>query len=135
MSATVSIGHSDMTFEVSKSSSKRVCVFGLIGTYPSLIIQIPPDQARKLAADLVEAAEPDIHLTPGCWRMREMMNKNRVKTNYMKRTDEMYLVYQDEAGSHHYQYWADVQEVGTLIDPETGDDMELVGWAIPDREE
>ena len=49
-------------------------------------------------------------------------------TNYMKRTDEMYLVYQDEAGSHHYQYWADVQEVGTLCDPETGDDMELVGW-------
>ena len=52
-------------------------------------------------------------------------------TNYMKRTDEMYLVYQDEAGSHHYQYWADVQDVGTLIDSETGDDMELVGWAIP----
>jgi hypothetical protein len=51
--------------------------------------------------------------------------------NYKKRTDEMYLVYQDEENNRHYQHWADLQESGTLIDPETGDDMELVGWTIP----
>ena len=51
-------------------------------------------------------------------------------TNYNKRTDEMYLVYQDEENNRHYQHWADLQESGTLIDSETGEDLELVGWAV-----
>lgn len=36
------------------------------------------------------------------------------------------LVYQDATGAKHYQPVADLTEVGTLIDPETGDDMELI---------
>jgi len=41
----------------------------------------------------------------------------------------MFLVYADSNGEHHYQYWADVATVGGLIDPETGEDMELIGWS------
>ena len=47
-------------------------------------------------------------------------------------TRPMWLVYKDDEGSKHYQPYADITSAGTLIDPETGDDMELVGWT--DRE-
>lgn len=40
----------------------------------------------------------------------------------------MWLVYKDDAGMKHYQHWNDTVDSGTLIDPFTGDDMELVGW-------
>ncbi|QBP33369.1 hypothetical protein SEA_BRUTONGASTER_155 [Gordonia phage BrutonGaster] len=44
------------------------------------------------------------------------------------RTDGMWLVYVDAAGNEHAQPWGDLTTAGTLIDPETGDDMEIVGW-------
>lgn len=43
-------------------------------------------------------------------------------------TSDMFLVYRDETGILHTQHWSDLVEIGTLIDPDTGDDMELVGW-------
>lgn len=43
-----------------------------------------------------------------------------------------FLVYADENGGQHYQPVADVVSVGTLIDPDSGDDMELVGWSKSD---
>lgn len=46
----------------------------------------------------------------------------------MIRTDSMWLVYKDEQGNEHFQNWQDLTDVGTLIDPETGEDMDLVGW-------
>lgn len=45
------------------------------------------------------------------------------------RTDPLFLVYVDETGQYHYQPWGDVTESGTLIDPESGEDMEMVGWS------
>lgn len=45
-------------------------------------------------------------------------------------TNDMYLVYRDIEGNHHFQHWEDVTSCGTLIDPETGEDMELIGWVI-----
>ena len=47
-------------------------------------------------------------------------------------TTPLWLVYEDETGTKHYQPYADVVSVGTLIDPETGYDMPIVGWT--DRE-
>lgn len=43
-------------------------------------------------------------------------------------TSNMWLVYADSEGEHHHQPWQDLDESGTLIDPETGDDMETIGW-------
>ena len=45
----------------------------------------------------------------------------------------MWLVY---SGEHNgvrrviYQPWNELCESGTLIDPETDDDMEMIGWTI-----
>lgn len=43
-------------------------------------------------------------------------------------TSDMWLIYKDSNGKEHRQHWTDVLEVGTLIDPETDEDMEIVGW-------
>lgn len=50
------------------------------------------------------------------------------------RTDDMELVYRDAEGSEHRQAWQNISEVGTLIDSETGNDMELDGWAQSDTD-
>lgn len=44
--------------------------------------------------------------------------------------DRITLVYRDAAGNEHTQPLADITEVGTLIDPEDGSDMELVDARI-----
>ena len=41
------------------------------------------------------------------------------------------LVYRDSEGNEHMQPVTDLVDVGTLIDPETGDDMEVYGVLIP----
>lgn len=46
--------------------------------------------------------------------------------------ESRHLVYEDSAGNLHYQPVSDVPVAGTLIDTETGDDMEMVGWATED---
>lgn len=43
-------------------------------------------------------------------------------------TGPMSLIYRDEKGNLHAQPWGDIVQAGTLIDPDTGDDMEIVGW-------
>ena len=40
--------------------------------------------------------------------------------------EKVVLWYRDENGGLHSQSVADLVDVGTLIDPETGDDMEIV---------
>ena len=40
------------------------------------------------------------------------------------------LIYQNENGDLFEQYAADLVCSGTLIDPETGDDLDLVGWKL-----
>lgn len=42
-----------------------------------------------------------------------------------KSLDEIALVYRDTRGVEHTQPLADITESGTLIDPHTGDDLEL----------
>ena len=42
------------------------------------------------------------------------------------------LVYIDSSGNRHYQPVSDATVVGTLIDPETGDGLELIGWSSED---
>ena len=45
-------------------------------------------------------------------------------------TTDMWLIYKDDEGNLHYQYWLDLLEVGTLIDEETGDEWDLIGWDV-----
>lgn len=40
--------------------------------------------------------------------------------------ENVFAIYIDSEGNEHDQPIADITEVGTLIDPETGEDMEIV---------
>lgn len=64
MSTSVSMSHHKMTLEVIKTYGERVCVFGSVGTYPVLVVQIPPEHARQLAADLIAAADRIESISP-----------------------------------------------------------------------
>lgn len=44
-------------------------------------------------------------------------------------TGPMWLIYRDSGGKLKSQPWGDLEEVGPLIDPDTGDDLDLVGWS------
>lgn len=43
---------------------------------------------------------------------------------------KLVLIYRDEAGDFYEQPATDLVEVGTLINPETDEDMALVGWRV-----
>lgn len=43
---------------------------------------------------------------------------------------EVTLIYADEYGGLYEQPLGDITEVGTLIDPVTGEDLELFGWRL-----
>ena len=57
----------------------------------------------------------------------------RTQSGRMINKGPMWLVY---SGEHNgvrrviYQPWNELCESGTLIDPETDDDMEMIGWTI-----
>lgn len=44
-------------------------------------------------------------------------------------TGPMFLVYRDSEGSLYSQNWEDLASVGTLIDPDSDEDLELIGWS------
>lgn len=48
-------------------------------------------------------------------------------------TSPAYLVYRDREDRTHFENIIDVPEIGTLIDPDTGDDMPIVGWSVSDN--
>lgn len=43
-------------------------------------------------------------------------------------TKPMWVVYRAESGEYHYQPYTDLVDAGTLIDPDSGEDMPIVGW-------
>jgi hypothetical protein len=48
-------------------------------------------------------------------------------------TSPAYLIYRDGEGRSHHQSWAGIEDQGALIDPDTGDDMPIVGWSVSDN--
>lgn len=51
-------------------------------------------------------------------------------------TSPMWLVYEEDSeGFQPHQPYADVVDVGTLVDPNTGDDLRIVGWTTEEPEE
>lgn len=43
-------------------------------------------------------------------------------------TSSMWLVYEDNQGVLYYQHWKDATTNGGLVDPDTDEDMDIVGW-------
>lgn len=46
----------------------------------------------------------------------------------MNDPNNVVLIYADANDAHHEQPLPDITAAGTLIDPDNGDDLELIGW-------
>lgn len=46
----------------------------------------------------------------------------------MHSTNPMFLIYQNPDGRLFLQDWRELTQMGTLVDPETGEYLELIGW-------
>ena len=44
--------------------------------------------------------------------------------------EKVILIYTAEDGTEYEQPLADITSAGTLVDPESGDDLELTGWRM-----
>jgi hypothetical protein len=54
--------------------------------------------------------------------------------SYTVQTADMWLVYRDSKGHKHYQSWREIVDAGSLVDPDTDDDMDVIGWTTtPDN--
>lgn len=45
-------------------------------------------------------------------------------------TADMFIVYKDKNGQFSYQHYIDQLNDGNLIDEDTGDDLEAIGWTL-----
>lgn len=48
--------------------------------------------------------------------------------------DKITLIYTSESGETYEQPLSDIPNAGTLIDPDTGEDLELTGWRFTTTE-
>lgn len=53
-----------------------------------------------------------------------------IKTPLNKNLDSVHIVYTDDKGCLYDQPLSDLPDVGTLIDPDSGDDMAIVGYKL-----
>lgn len=74
-------------------------------------IQVPIETAR----DLVTAALTGLEYFNRAPRRSKVYNPN-----------DVFAIYVDSEGEEHQQPIADITEVGILIDPETGDDLDII---------
>lgn len=44
--------------------------------------------------------------------------------------NDMWLAFRDKSGLTHKLHWIDLPGTGIPIDPDTGNDMTLVGWTL-----
>lgn len=44
--------------------------------------------------------------------------------------NDMWLAFEDKSGRVHKLHWIDLPGTGVPIDPDTGNDMVLVGWTL-----
>lgn len=88
-------------------------------------IDTKEDLARLIETTLAPAWEKQVDSTLALYGL---LSPYAPKLN--KNLDSMLIVYTDEQKRLYDQPLSDLPDVGTLIDPDTGDDMEIVGYKL-----
>lgn len=88
-------------------------------------IETKENLARLIETTLAPAWEKQVDST---LTLYGLLSPYAPKIN--KDLDSMYIVYTDEQKRLYEQPLSDLPDVGTLIDPDTGDDMEIVGYKL-----
>lgn len=88
-------------------------------------IKTKEDLARLIETTLAPAWEKQVDSTLALYGL---LSPYAPKIH--KNLDSMHIVYTDEQKRLYEQPLSDLPDVGTLIDPDTGDDMEIVGYKL-----
>ena len=109
---------------ISDDSRRRAAQY--LRTTPRMLeaIETKEDLARLIETTLAPAWEKQVDSTLALYGLSPYAPKIH------KNLDSMYIVYTDEQKRLYDQPLSDLPDVGTLIDPDSGDDMAIVGYKI-----
>lgn len=110
---------------ISDDSRRRAAQY--LRTTPCVLkdIKTKEDLARLIETTLAPAWEKQVDSTLALYGL---LSPYAPKIH--KNLDSMHIVYTDEQKCLYEQPLSDLPDVGTLIDPDTGDDMEIVGYKL-----
>lgn len=110
---------------ISDDSRRRAAQY--LRTTPRMLeaIETKEDLARLIETTLAPAWEKQVD---SALALYGLLSPYAPKLN--QNLDSMHIVYTDEQKRLYEQPLSDLPDVGTLIDPDTGDDMEIVGYKL-----
>lgn len=109
---------------ITNKSRRRAAQY--LRTTPCMLagIETKEDLARLIETTLAPAWEKQVDSTLALYGLSPYAPKIH------KNLDSMRIVYTDEQKCLYEQPLSDLPDVGTLIDPDTGDDMTIVGYKL-----
>lgn len=110
---------------ISDDSRRRAAQY--LRTTPCVLkdIKTKEDLARLIETTLAPAWEKQVDSTLALYGL---LSPYAPKIH--KDLDSMHIIYTDEQKRLYEQPLSDLPDVGTLIDPDTGDDMEIIGYKL-----
>lgn len=110
---------------ITDKSRRRAAQY--LRTTPCMLegIETKEDLARLIETTLAPAWEKQVDSTLALYGLL-----STYAPKIHKNLDSMHIVYTDEQKRLYDQPLSDLPDVGTLIDPDTGDDMEIVGYKL-----
>lgn len=110
---------------ITDKSRRRAAQY--LRTTPCMLagIETKEDLARLIETTLASAWEKQVDSTLALYGLLSLY-----APKIHKNLDSMHIVYTDEQKRFYDQPLSDLPDVGTLIDPDTGDDMEIVGYKL-----
>ena len=109
------------------TDKSRRCAAQYLRTTPCMLkdIETKENLARLIETTLAPAWEKQVN---SALALYGLLSPYAPKLN--KNLDSMHIVYTDEQKRLYEQPLSDLPDVGTLIDPDTGDDMEIIGYKL-----
>jgi hypothetical protein len=110
---------------ITDKSRRRAAQY--LRTTPCMLkdIETKENLARLIETTLAPAWEKQVN---SALALYGLLSPYAPKLN--KNLDSMHIVYTDEQKRLYEQPLSDLPDVGTLIDPDTGDDMEIIGYKL-----
>lgn len=109
---------------ITDKSRRRAAQYLRTTPYMLKDIKTKEDLARLIETTLAPAWEKQVDSTLALYGLSPYVPKIH------KNLDSMLIVYTDDQKCLYEQPLSDLPDVGTLIDPDTGDDMEIVGYKL-----
>lgn len=119
-------GHGLDPDDISINEDSRRSAAQHLRTTPHMLegIETKEDLARLIETTLAPAWEKQVDSALALYGLSPYAPKIHKDLN------SMHIVYTDEEGCFYDQPLSDLPDVGTLIDPDTGDDMEIIGYKL-----